>query len=317
MSRRTVGRPGVGRRRGRLAGELARTVGVDRVRAIIRAIAQAVGPTTVEHLVGRDENEIGSRARRRLGQPGDGLGIAPLGDFGLPGTAVDVGPGRGVDDHLGLVAGDQARCRADVIEVIVGPAPGQRAADPGEWSVGQGGEDGPAQTATRAGDRDPHVSPPAGRPGPGGLESRGFGAGQSTAVLAFVVGVPVAGLDRAPPAFIGPEPVDGQAQAVGEGNPVAPAEGSQLRAVEGVTPVVAGAILDRPDERPGLAEASRSSRTTSRLVSSAAPGMLYVSPAHAADPGFRSPRRGRSRTASRAAAGHRRRAAAAGRRGHW
>ena len=43
-------------------------------------------------------------------------------------------------------------------------------------------------------------------------------------------------------------------QPVVEGDPVAPPERSQLRAVEGIAPVVAGAILHRPDERPGLAE---------------------------------------------------------------
>ena len=46
-----------------------------------------------------------------LGQRADRVAVAAQGQLGVAGTAVDIGPGGGVDDHLGPVARDQASGR--------------------------------------------------------------------------------------------------------------------------------------------------------------------------------------------------------------
>ena len=147
----------------------------------------------------------------------------------------------------------------------------------------------------------------------------GFGHGlavrQPRPVLAFVVGVPVAGLRRPPPRLVGLEPVDGRREAVGEGGPVLPAERRQLRAVEGVAPVVAGPVRDAPDQRPRLAEPLEQGAPRRRGSSSRrSPGCCTSRRCAPWRRTWSIARRGRRRTASRVAGGRRRRAAAADRR---
>ena len=72
----------------------------------------------------------------------------------LRGATVDIGPGRRMDDDLGPVPLDRAGRRAAVVEVVVGPGPGDRAGQPGERGVGQGRDERPAEPPAGAGDRD-------------------------------------------------------------------------------------------------------------------------------------------------------------------
>ena len=74
------------------------------------------------------------------------------------------------------------------VEVERRPGPGERPARPGERRIRERRHQGPAEPAARARDGDPH------------RQSASAGAGQAGAVLALVVGVPVARPDGPPPA---------------------------------------------------------------------------------------------------------------------
>src|SRR5262249_157756 len=74
------------------------------------------------------------------------------------------------------------------------------------------------------------------------------GPGQAVAVLPLVVLPVFARLDPRPPGPLLAVPGDGLPQAVLEGGPGLPAEGGELRAVERVAAVVAGAVVHAAEE---------------------------------------------------------------------
>ncbi len=74
----------------------------------------------------------------------------------VPGAAVDIGPGGGVDDHLGPVTLEHRVDAGRRVEVELAPGPGDRSGRPGERSVGEGGDQRAAQAPGRAGHRDAH-----------------------------------------------------------------------------------------------------------------------------------------------------------------
>src|SRR5207249_2028193 len=136
--------------------------------------------------------------------------------------------------------------RLGLVEVEFGPVPGERTTRTGEGRLVERRHDRAAKAPVRACDGNPH-SAELGR-GFRSLFGRGLlgrgAAGDSGFVLARVVGVPLAGLDGAPPALVGAEPVDGFRDALLERNPVVPAEGAELRTVHRVATIVARPILD-------------------------------------------------------------------------
>ena len=143
-----------------LAVELAPAVCVRRRRRILGPIAAPVGPLPVEHLVGRHQDEIDPARRAADGQLVGRGRVSPAGQGRVARAAVDVGPGRRVDDDLGSIASDDPVCRTRVVEVVVGPGPGDRAGETGERCLGQGRDERSAEPPAGAGHRDPHLSRP-------------------------------------------------------------------------------------------------------------------------------------------------------------
>src|ERR1700733_12845801 len=74
-----------------------------------------------------------------------------------------------------------------------------------------------------------------------------FSSSSAVRVLTPVVVGELAGLDRAPPVLAIAIPRDRLRQALREGNRGQPAERPRLAGVEGIAPVVAGAVGDVPD----------------------------------------------------------------------
>ena len=177
------------------------------------------------------------------------MAVAPDRQLRIERAAVDVGPGRGVDDDLGLVTVETRPDPVGCVEVERVAAPGDRAGRAGERRIGEGGDERAPETAARPGDGDAHQSW-VGAFAP----LRRFPGRQPLAVLARIPAIPVARAGRAPPRLVRPVPVDRRGQAVLERGPWLPAETRQLRAVHRVASVVAGPVLDLHDQRPRLAE---------------------------------------------------------------
>ena len=153
---------GLGRR---LAGQLARPVGVVGTRPVVRSVAAAVGPAPVEYLVGGDEHEVGPGANAGLGELGDGHRVPAHGALRLARAAVDVRPRGRVDHDLRRHLPDAAGRRLRVVDVVGRAAPGQRAERTGERRVAEGAHEGATEPAPGPGDGDAHqASPSAGVP---------------------------------------------------------------------------------------------------------------------------------------------------------
>ena len=101
----------------------------------------AVPPLPAEDLVGRDDQQVRSALGTGRGKDTGRRAVAPDGQLGVEGTAVDVGPGRGVDDDLGPVAVEARADPVGCVEVERVALPGDRAGRAGEGSVGEGGDE--------------------------------------------------------------------------------------------------------------------------------------------------------------------------------
>ena len=90
-----------GRTRARchLPRQLGSPVGVHRVGRVVLAVGG--GGLTVEHVVSRHVNEVGSHLVAGLGQEPDGIGVHRLRPLRIQLAAVHVGPGGAVHDHVG------------------------------------------------------------------------------------------------------------------------------------------------------------------------------------------------------------------------
>ena len=84
--------------------------------------------------------------------------IAAHRELGIAGAAVDVGPGRGMDDDLGPVAIQPGADPVRVVEVEVATVPGDRPGGPGERRVGEAGHEGSAQSSGGTRHGHPHQS---------------------------------------------------------------------------------------------------------------------------------------------------------------
>ena len=139
------------RRRGRgvLAGQLRRAVGVDRVRSrrpgrsrapsVRRPSKTSFVETTIRSIPRSAAARRGPRSRRRCGHR----------QLRLAGAAVDVGPGRAVDDDLGPVAVEQRADAVRGVEVEDRPAPRDRPERSGERRLLEGRHDAPDRAGRR------------------------------------------------------------------------------------------------------------------------------------------------------------------------
>jgi hypothetical protein len=109
-----------------------------------------------EYLIGRDDQEVDRPVRTRCGEDAGRVAVATLGEIGLAGAPVDVGPGRGVHDDLRSVPVERGGHPRGRVEVEVRPGPGNRPARAGERRAAEGGDHGRPEPAGRARDRDAH-----------------------------------------------------------------------------------------------------------------------------------------------------------------
>ena len=195
----------------------------------------------VEDLVGRDDQQVRARARRRP-RPGRRSRwplrrIARSGSSAQPSTSVQAAAwtttsGRSRSSRAPIPSG-ASRSNASRSQAI-GPA------GPVNGASARAATSALPETAGRPGDRDAHQSRSVRSRRPARRGGRLPGR-QPVAVLARVPAIPVARAGRAPPRLVGPVPVDRRRQAVLERGPRLPAERRQLRAVHRVPPVVARA----------------------------------------------------------------------------
>ena len=96
-----AGMEGLGR--SPLARQLRRAVRIDRVRLLVRRVAEPVGSGSAEHLVGAHLDQLDAGRGRGTRQHTDCLAVAAQRQLRVACAAVDIRPGRRVDDHLGPV----------------------------------------------------------------------------------------------------------------------------------------------------------------------------------------------------------------------
>ena len=102
--------------------------------------------SAVEDLVRRDRRAGRCRARRRRAREHAGrLAVAAHGELRVAGTAVDVGPGRGMDDDLGAVAVQERVDAVGRVEVELARGSRRSARRAGERRIAEGGDEGPAR----------------------------------------------------------------------------------------------------------------------------------------------------------------------------
>ena len=145
-----------GRDRRPLAGQFRAPVLVPGCGGIGRSVADAILAVPGEDLVGRDDQKVDPPFPAGRGEHAGRVAVATHRDFGLPGAAVDVSPGRRVDDDLRPVAAQGGGHAGGSVEVEVRPGPGHGSARPRERRVAQGGDQGRSEPAGRACDGDAH-----------------------------------------------------------------------------------------------------------------------------------------------------------------
>jgi hypothetical protein len=101
-------------------------------------------------------HEVDAASSRRLRERPDRVGVPPSGELRIPRAAVDVGPGRGVDDGLRTVAVQQRLDGPRRVEIEGRASPGDRATGTGEWRVSEHRQQRPTEPAACAGDGDTH-----------------------------------------------------------------------------------------------------------------------------------------------------------------
>ena len=188
------------------------------------------------------------------------VAVAPEGELRIAGAAVHVGPGRGMDDDLGALLVEPGpdgvrRVQVELRRVSRRPA---RAGPVNGASASPATSARPSRppapvTTTRI------VSPP------------GWSRRRRGAVLALVVGVPVARPDGPPPALVRDEPVDRAGEPVLEracGSASRGPPASSRRGRSGGRGRAGRRTVRTSDQ--GLPRRSSSAVTTSRLVSSSA-----------------------------------------------
>ena len=108
-----------------LAGQLGDAVRVGRVRLVGRLVGASVCPESVEDFVRRHHDERRSSFDASGGHLAYRRAVATQSHGRLPGTAVDVGPGGGVDDCIRPMQRHQSFGRARVVQVVLGQVPGE------------------------------------------------------------------------------------------------------------------------------------------------------------------------------------------------
>ena len=97
------------RDRQQLSLGLRGAVRVDRVPRVAGGVADAVGPPSVEDLVGRDEHHVDAAPGAGAGELAGGGAVAAQRELRVARAAVHVRPGGGVDDDLGPLGVQEAR----------------------------------------------------------------------------------------------------------------------------------------------------------------------------------------------------------------
>ena len=153
----------VGVLRGALSAELRGAIRVRRRRLVGRAVADPVPALPVEDLVRRDQDQVDAALRARAREDPGGVPVPGVGHRGVPGTAIDVGPGRRVDDDLDAVAVEPLPDRVRSIQVELGAAPGEGPARTRVRRLAERRDEGSPEPArgTRDGDAHPQSEPAA------------------------------------------------------------------------------------------------------------------------------------------------------------
>jgi len=134
-------------------GDRVRVAGLDR---IVRLVATTRDRAPGEDLVGGDHDQIDATRRGRLGEDAGGRPVAPHRELGVERAAVDVRPGRRMDDDLGPLAVQQLADPVRGVKVEGVPGPGERTGRARERGVGERRDDRAAEPTAGTGDGDPH-----------------------------------------------------------------------------------------------------------------------------------------------------------------
>ena len=127
-----------------------------RARRVGRGVRLAVEPVAIEDLVGRDHQQVHPARGTGRGQHPGRDRVPSQCELRIERAAVDVGPGRGMDDDLGSVAVEPGTDPLGCVKVERVASPGDRPARAGERCVRERRDERAAEASAGPGDRDTH-----------------------------------------------------------------------------------------------------------------------------------------------------------------
>ena len=139
-----------------LTGQLRGAVRVRGTGRVVGPVPDAVEPRPVEHLVGRDHDEVDATCGAGVGEDAGRDPVPAQGEVGVAGAAVDIGPRGAMDDDLGAVVIEPCVDVPRGVEVERRAIPRQGPERTGERCVGEGRDHRRPEATGRAGDGDPH-----------------------------------------------------------------------------------------------------------------------------------------------------------------